>query len=238
VDTAIRNLGRAVFFGALTTAVGFMALLLAKSPGFTQLGVLIAIGIFLAGIFMMSVFFIFLPNSSHPQKHDWIFLFVKRYVRWCVRRPAIMLTISTPILLLLAAIAISPKPPLVFDASTESMEPKQSDASYALHTIMNKMPTRWEPAIGIVHAHDEQQLHDSWQKVAAHWQELQDAGKIKSFSTPAALALSPQRLTTNREKLRSLDIGAARQSLQAAVEQEGFSPETFASGVTLLDELH
>ncbi|MFL6568599.1 MAG: MMPL family transporter, partial [Chthoniobacterales bacterium] len=237
VDTAIRNLGRAVFFGALTTAVGFMALLLAKSPGFTQLGVLIAIGIFLAGIFMMSVFFIFLPNSSHPQKHDWIFLFVKRYVRWCVRRPAIMLTISTPILLLLAAIAISPKPPLVFDASTESMEPKQSDASYALHTIMNKMPTRWEPAIGIVHAHDEQQLHDSWQKVAAHWQELQDAGTIKSFSTPAALALSPQRLTTNREKLRSLDIGAARQSLQAAVEQEGFSPETFASGVTLLDEL-
>src|SRR5437763_4250292 len=74
VDTAIRNLGRAVFFGALTTAVGFMALLLAKSPGFTQLGVLIAIGIFLAGIFMMSIFFIFLPNSSHPQKHDWIFL--------------------------------------------------------------------------------------------------------------------------------------------------------------------
>ncbi len=39
------NLGRAIFFGALTTAVGFLALLLAGSAGFTQLGVLIAIGI-------------------------------------------------------------------------------------------------------------------------------------------------------------------------------------------------
>lgn len=237
VDTAIQNLGRAVFFGALTTAVGFLALLLAKSPGFTQLGVLIAIGIFLAGIFMMSIFFVFLPNSSRPQKHDWIFLFVKRYVRWTVRRPGVMLAISVPVLLLLAVVAVSPKPPLVFDASTESMEPKDSAASYALHTIMNKMPTRWEPAIGIIHARDEQQMHDSWQKVAAHWQELQDAGTIKSFSTPAALALSPQRLTSNRAKLRAVDFDAARQALDTAIAQEGFSTETFASGYKLIDEL-
>ena len=51
VSEAVRNLGQAVFFGALTTAVGFMALMLAGSAGFTQLGVLIAIGIMFAGIF-------------------------------------------------------------------------------------------------------------------------------------------------------------------------------------------
>ncbi|MDQ6859903.1 MAG: MMPL family transporter, partial [Verrucomicrobiota bacterium] len=89
----------------------------------------------------------------------------------------------------------------------------------------------------IIHARDEQQLHDSWQKVAAHWQELQDAGKIKNFSTPAALALAPRRLTTNREKLRGLDFNASRQALESAVAQEGFSAETFAAGFTLLDEL-
>ncbi|HEY0369338.1 MAG TPA: MMPL family transporter, partial [Chthoniobacterales bacterium] len=237
VDTAIRNLGRAVFFGALTTAVGFLALLLARSPGFTQLGVLIAIGIFAAGIFMMSVFFVFLPNSSRPQRHDWIFLLVRGYVRWCVRRPAVMLAISTPILLLLAAITFSPKPRLVFDASTESMEPKKSAAGYALHAIMAKMPTRWEPAIGIVRAENEQQLHDAWQKVAAHWADLQQARKIKSFSTPAALCLSPDRLTSNRAKLQNFDFATAKQALQTAVDQEGFSAETFASAFTLLDQL-
>jgi predicted RND superfamily exporter protein len=237
VALAIQNLGRAVFFGALTTAVGFLALLLSGSAGFTQLGVLIAIGIFLAGLFIMSVFFVFLPRSSHPQRHDWTFLFVKKYVRWTVRRPAIMLWIATPILLILTGIALSPRPRLIFDASTQSMEPKSSDASYALHTIMDKMPTRWEPAIGMIRAANEQQLHDHWQKVEAHWSDLEEAGKIKSFSTPAALALSPQRLATNREKLRVIDFPGTRQALEATVNEEGFSAETFASAFILLDQL-
>ena len=237
VDEAVKNLGRAVFFGALTTAVGFLALLLSNSGGFTQLGVLIAIGIFLAGLFMMSVFFLFLPRDTPPLRSDWIFTLVKNYVRWTVKRPSTMLWIATPILLLLALIAVLPKPRLIFDASTQSMEPKSSDAGYALHTIMDKMPSRWEPAIAIVRSENQQQLHDYWQKVAAHWAQVQESGQIKSFSTPAALALSPERLSSNRDKLRTIDFAASRQALEGAIAQEGFSPETFASGLTLLDEL-
>ena len=55
IATAISKLGRAVFFGALTTAVGFLALVLSGSIGFSQLGVLIAIGIMVAGFFMSRV---------------------------------------------------------------------------------------------------------------------------------------------------------------------------------------
>lgn len=237
VSEAVANLGQAVFFGALTTAVGFLALLLANSPGFTQLGVLIAIGIFLAGIFMMSVFFLFIPADSPARQDDWMFTLVKRYVRWAVRKPALMLSISTPLLLLLALIGVLPRPPLVFDASTKSMEPKSSHAGYALHTIMDKMPTRWEPALGMVRAADAQQLHDRWQKVAAHWSGLQAAGKIKSFSTPAALALSPQRLEENRSKLRGVDLAASRQAMESAIAREGFNAETFAPAFALLDGL-
>ncbi len=189
-----------------------MALMLAGSQGFTQLGVLIALGITFAGIFMMTVFFLFLPRKSSARRNDWMFSMVKNYVRWTVRRPAPMLWISTPLLLILTAIAFSPKPPIIFDVSTHSMEPKRSDAGYALKTIMEKMPSRWEPAIGIVKASDPQQLHDYWQKVAAHWNDVQAAGKIKSFSTPAALAFSPRRLQTNREQLRTIDLVAARTS--------------------------
>ncbi|MDQ6655432.1 MAG: MMPL family transporter, partial [Verrucomicrobiota bacterium] len=237
VGEAIQNLGQAVFFGALTTAVGFLALLLSHSAGFTQLGVLIAIGIFLAGLFMMSVFFLFLPEHAPPRPNDWIFSLVKRYVRATVASPSRVLWITTPMLLLLAAIAISPQPRLIFDASTESMEPKSSDASRALHMIMAKMPTRWEPAIGIIRARNAQELHDYWQKVAAHWQTVQDAGLIKSFATPAALALSPARAEENRAKLPTIEFAAARQALETAVTEEGFSPETFASAFTVLDDL-
>ncbi|HEV8185560.1 MAG TPA: MMPL family transporter [Chthoniobacterales bacterium] len=237
VGEAVKNLGQAVFFGALTTAVGFLALVLSNSAGFTQLGVLIAIGIFLAGLFMMSVFFLFLPQDAPPRPKDWIFSLVKRYVRASVARPAFVLWIATPILLLLMAIAISPKPRLIFDASTESMEPKSSDAGHALHTIMAKMPTRWEPAIGIIRANNAQDLHEYWQKIAAHWAELQKQGKIRSFSTPAALALSPARAEANRAKLPAIDFPTARQALDAAIAEEGFRPETFASGFTVLDNL-
>ena len=237
VADAIGSLGRAVFFGALTTAVGFIALLLANSPGFTQLGVLIAIGIFLAGLFMLSVFFLFIGEKHQPLHGDWMFLGVKKYVGWAVRNPGRVLAVSLPLLLLLALIAVLPKPALIFDASTKSMEPKSSDAGYALHTIMDKMPTRWEPALGIVRAGHPQQLHDYWQQIARHWNQLQESGKIKSFSTPAALALSPVRAKANRETLATVDLQASRAALEEAVAAEGFTPETFASAFTLLDEL-
>ncbi len=237
VSEAVRTLGKAIFFGALTTAVGFMALLLAGSRGFTQLGVLIALGISFAGIFMLTVFFLVLPRKASAPRRDWMFDLVKKYVRWTVRRPGPMLWISIPLLLLLTVIALSPRPPIIFDVSTHSMEPKRSDAGYALKTIMEKMPARWEPVIGMVQAKDPQQLHDYWQKIAAHWTEAQAAGKIKGFSTPAALALSPARLQTNRERLRSANLSAARDALEAAIAAEGFSRETFDSAFTLLEQL-
>src|SRR2546421_764996 len=237
VGEAVKNLGKAIFFGALTTAVGFLALMLAGSRGFTQLGVLIALGIAFAGIFMLTVFFLFLPRKSPAPGHDWMFTLVKRYVRWAVLHPERMLWISTPLLLLLTAVALVSNPPLIFDASTHSMEPKRSDAGYALKTIMAKMPTRWEPVIGMVKAQNAQQLHDYCQKVEPRWSALQAARKIKGFSTPAALALSPRRLDINRQKLRALDFADARDALQAALTNEGFSAETFESGFKLLDDL-
>ena len=237
VADAIKGLGQAIFFGALTTAVGFLALMLAGSRGFTQLGVLIALGIAFAGIFMMTVFFLFLPRKSPAPGHDWMFTAVKRYVRWAVRHPARMLWISVPLLLALTVVAVSPRPPIIFDVSTHSMEPKRSDAGFALKTIMEKMPARWEPVIGMIKADSPQQLHDYWQRVEPRWRELQDAGKIKGFSTPAALALSPQRLETNRRKLATLDFASATQALESSIAAEGFSRETFAAGFTLLGQL-
>ncbi len=237
VADAIKGLGKAIFFGALTTAVGFLALMLAGSRGFTQLGVLIALGIGFAGIFMLTIFFLFLPRKNPAPGHDWMFTLVKRYVRWAVLHPSRILWISTPVLLVLTAIAFAPRPALIFDVSTQSMEPKRSDAGYALKTIMGKMPTRWEPVIGMIKADNAQQLHDSWQKVEPRWAALQAAGKIKGFSTPAALSLSPQSLAVNRQKLQTIDFAGAASALESALAAEGFNRETFEPGFKLLDEL-
>src|SRR5216117_50440 len=165
IATSIAKLGRAVFFGALTTAVGFLALVLSGAMSFSQLGVLIAIGIFVAGLFMCSILFLFVRERQAPVRHDWLFDIVKKYMRWSVQRPLPVLIFSSALLILLTALGFSPIPPVPFDASTHSLEPKNSKAGHALETIMKKMPVRWEPVLAIVHAQDAQQLHDQWQKV-------------------------------------------------------------------------
>ncbi len=237
ISTAIQKLGRAVFFGALTTAVGFLALILSGSIGFSQLGVLIAIGILFAGLFMCTILFLFVREGQPPARHDWIFEAVKKYVAWSVRRPAPILILATVILSGLTVFGFSPKPPLPFDASTRSLQPKKSRAADALAAIMSNMPLRWEPVLVIVRAPDMQRLRDDWEKISAHWSELQVAGKIKTFSTPAALALSPTSIQYNRERLRAIDFQGVRRTLNETLDAEGFSSDSFSSAYKLLDDL-
>src|SRR5881409_2370134 len=201
IATSVAKLGRAVFFGALTTAVGFLALVLSGAMSFSQLGVVIAIGIFVAGLFMCSILFLFVRERHGAARHDWLFEVVRNYVRWTARKPARMLIPSSVVLLLLTAIGFSPIPPLEFEASTRSLQPKNIRAGYALETIMKKMPVRWEPVLAIVRATNPQELHDYWQKISAHWRELQAEGKIKGSSTPAALCPSPIWMGRNRDRL-------------------------------------
>src|SRR5437867_3028843 len=237
IATSVAKLGRAVFFGALTTAVGFLALVLSGAMSFSQLGVLIAIGIFVAGLFMCSILFLFVRERQAAVRNDWLFDVVRKYVRWTVRKPAPMLIFSGTVLLLLTVIGFSPIPPLHFQASTRSLQPKTIRSNRALEEIMHKMPVRWEPVLAIIRATNQQELHDDWQKIFAHWRQLQGTGKIKSFSTPAALCSSPTWMQTNRQQLSTINFQAARETLEQTLEAEGFSRDSFMPAFTLLDDL-
>jgi predicted RND superfamily exporter protein len=237
IATAVAKLGRAIFFGALTTAVGFLALVLSGAMSFSQLGVLIAIGIFVAGLFMCSILFLFIRARQKPVRRDWISDIVRKYVRQAVRRPTAILISSSAVLLLLTGIGFSPIPPLQFEASTRSLQPKNIRANRALEEIMHKMPVRWEPVLAIVHAASSQELHDDWQKLAAHWKELQTARKIKSFFTPVALCPSPILTQRNRGQLSAINFQAARETLTQTLDAEGFNRDAFAAAFTLLDNL-
>jgi len=148
-----------------------------------------------------------------------------------------MLMFSCAILLLLTAIGFSPVPPLQFETSTRSLQPKNIRAAQALDTIMKKMPVRWEPVLAIVRATNSQELHNYWQKISAHWREFQEAGKIKGFSTPAALCPSPIWMGRNRDRLGGINFQAAHQTLTETLEAEGFSVEAFGPAFALLDDL-
>ena len=273
IATSVAKLGRAVFFGALTTAVGFLALVLSGAMSFSELGVLIAIGIFVAGLFMCSILFLFvrddarrstdilsvgpvgvspaasgLINRQHAAvvgpagkmpmlQRDWLFALVARYVRSITRRPVPVVMLSGAVLLLLTAIGFSPVPPLQFEANTRSLQPKNIRANQALDSIMKKMPVRWEPVLAIVRGTNSQELHDYWQKISAHWQELQAVGKIKGFSTPAALCPSPIWMEQNRDHLSGINFQEAHETLTQTLEAEGFSVEAFAPAFALLDDL-
>ena len=237
IATSVAKLGRAVFFGALTTAVGFLALVLSGAMSFSQLGVLIAIGIFVAGLFMCSILFLFVRERQAAVRHDWLLEIVTKYVRWTVRKPAPMLIFSGAVLLVLTAIGFSPIPPLRFQASTRSLQPKNIRANRALEEIMHKMPVRWEPVLAIVRATNQQELHDHWQKVSARWRQLEGAGKIKGFSTPAALCISPNWMQANRRHLSTINFQSARETLEQTLDAEGFSRDSFAPAFTLLDDL-
>jgi len=76
IATSVARLGRAVFFGALTTAVGFLALILSGSMGFSQLGVLIAIAFSSRDSSCAHSVFV-RPTGAAPQRHDWVFEIVK-----------------------------------------------------------------------------------------------------------------------------------------------------------------
>ena len=237
IATSVAKLGRAVFFGALTTAVGFLALVLSGAMSFAELGVLIAIGIFVAALFMCSILFLFVRERQGPVGRDWLFDLVARYVRWIARRPVPILMFSCGVLLLLTTIGFSPVPPLQFEAQTRSLQPKNIRANQALDSIMKKMPVRWEPVLAILRGTNSQELHDYWRKISAHWQELQAAGKIKAFTTPAALCPSPIWMQRNRERLRSINFQEAHEALTQTLEAEGFSVEAFGPAFVLLDEL-
>jgi uncharacterized protein len=237
IATSIAKLGRAVFFGALTTAVGFLALVLSGAMSFSELGVLIAIGIFVAGLFMCSILFLFVRERQAAIGHDWLFEIVTKYVRWTVRKPVPMLIFSGAVFSLLTAIGFSPIPLLHFQASTRSLQPKNIRASRALEEIMHNMPVRWEPVLAIVRATNRQELHDYWQKISARWRQLQAAGKIKGFSTPAALCISPNWMQANRQHLSTINFQAARETLEQTLEVEGFSRDSFTPAFKLLDDL-
>jgi len=149
---------------------------------------LIAIGIFVAGLFMCSILFLFVRERQAVVRRDWLFDIVRKYVRWTVRQTRTHADFVGRGFVAADRDWLFAIPRLHFQASTRSLQPKNIHASRALEEIMHKMPVHWEPVLAIVRGATPQELHDYWQKISARLRQLQAAGKIKASLRPRRFA--------------------------------------------------
>ena len=186
---------------------------------------------------MCTILFLFIRERQKTIEHDWLFELVKRYVCWAVRKPK-------PLLAVVLFCSHRPEHHRIFAADPPPFRCE--------HAVARTETEPRQPGARHHHGQDARALgtcagHHSGEKCAgpersvaqdrAALERLQRDGKIKGYSTPAALALSPKTMAENRATLTSINFDEVADELRKALDEEGFSRGPFASAFHLLDEL-
>ena len=237
VFVSVRDIGAAIFYVVVTTAIGFLALNFSQSAGFAQLGTLVALGVGFAGLFSILFLFMFFRHVKIPTHADFLLIGAEKFVSGVFSKPWRVLTFSLIVLLSAAAIALAPFIPLNFDTNPRSLEPKQSQASIALRTIGEKLKQESDPVTILVDAKDPQEFHDRWERLTKRLDEAQKDGVLKYVSTPLSLAFSPRRFAENREFLRTIDFTKVESAVTANLQRNGFDLDAFKNVFELLHRL-
>ncbi|MBV8143047.1 MAG: MMPL family transporter [Verrucomicrobia bacterium] len=237
VFVSVRDIGAAIFYVVLTTAIGFLVLKVSQSSGFAQLGTLVALGVGFAGLFMVLFLFMFFRRVKPPKTTDFILIGTTRFVDSMFREPRPVLAVSLSVLIIGALIAVAPFIPLKFDTNPVSLQPKKIPASIALQVLSDQMKQESDPVTILVNAKNQEEFHDRWEKLSQRLEEAQKAGELKSVSLPVALALSPARIKENRETLRKADFSKIKVVVRESLERNGFELDSFKNVFELLDRL-
>jgi uncharacterized protein len=237
VFVSVRDIGAAIFYVILTTAIGFLVLKFSQSSGFGQLGTLVALGVGFAGLFMVLFLFMFFRHAKPPKTADFILIGSTRFVDAMFREPRPVLAVSIGVLIICALIAVAPFVPLKFDTNPVSLQPKKIPASIALQVLSSEMRQESDPVTILVNAKNQEEFHDRWERLSQRLEEALKAGELKSVSTPVALALSPARITENREALKKLDFDKIKTVVRESLDSNGFEVDSFKNVFALLDGL-
>ncbi|HSZ76189.1 MAG TPA: MMPL family transporter [Chthoniobacterales bacterium] len=237
VFVSVRDIGAAIFYVIVTTAIGFLVLKFSQSSGFGQLGTLVALGVGFAGLFMVLFLFMFFKHAKPPTTTDFILRGSTRFVDAMFREPRPVLAVSLGVLIVAALIAVAPVVPLEFDTNPVSLQPKKIPASIALQVLSDQMKQQSDPVTILVKAKDQEDFHDRWERLSNKLEEAQKAGQLKSVSTPVALALSPGRIKENREALKRLDFEKIKILVRESLQRNGFELDSFKNAFELLDRL-
>src|SRR3984893_7479218 len=191
VFVSVRDIGAAIFYVVITTAIGFLVLKFSQSSGFGQLGTLVALGVAFAGIFMVLFLFMFFRHAKPPKTTDFMLIGTTRFVDAMFREPRPVLVVSLGVLTISALIAVAPFVPLKFDTNPVSLQPKKIPASIALQVLSEQMRQDAASVRSLVNAKDQEEFHERWERLSQRLEAAQKEGELKSVSTPVAVALSP-----------------------------------------------
>lgn len=233
---ALRHRWPGIACVALTTALGFLALLAGESPGFGQLGVLTALGVGLAAFLIPVFFFAFLPGRSEPVERQSGGLGRVDFPG-CLLRPGSGYAWGVVVVLTAAAVLVaSPWRPLRFDVRPASIEPGDIPAARALRTLLEAFPDSAEPSLLLLPLPEE---HSD--RVALRLEELlrkwEEEGRISGFSIGSRLLISPERWEENLALWRAVDWAGTRAALETSGAAAGLRIDTTSAPFQQIAEL-
>jgi len=237
VFCSVRDIGAAIFYVVCTTAIGFFALNFSKSAGFAQLGTLVALGVTMAGLFMVLFLFLFFKRVKPVEKVDFLLLAATRFVNATFREPRILLGAAGAVLIGGALIALGPFIPLKFDTSPFSLQPKTVPAAIALQVMSTELKQESDPIRVLVTPRNQQEAYERWQRLDDAFKAGLKSGYLKFAATPAAFTLNPQRIDENRTILKTVDFNQVKQNVRDTLEKNGFAVDAFQSVFVLLDKM-
>ena len=234
---SVRDIGAAIFYVVCTTAIGFFALNFSKSAGFAQLGTLVALGVTMAGLFMVLFLFLFFKRVKPVEKADFLLLATTKFVDATFREPRILLGAAGAVLIGGALIALGPFIPLKFDTSPFSLQPKTVPAAIALQVMSAELKQESDPIRVLVTPRNQQEAYERWHRLDDAFQAGLKSGYLKFAATPAAFTLNPQRIDKNRTILKTVDFNQVKQNVRDTLEKNGFAIDAFQSVFVLLDKM-
>jgi predicted RND superfamily exporter protein len=237
VFCSVRDIGAAIFYVVCTTAIGFFALNFSKSAGFAQLGTLVALGVTMAGLFMVLFLFLFFKRVKPVEKVDFLLLAATKFVNATFREPRILLGAAGAVLIGGALIALGPFIPLKFDTSPFSLQPKTVPAAIALQVMSTELKQESDPIRVLVTPRNQQEAYERWQRLDDAFKAGLKSGYLKFAATPAAFTLNPQRIDENRTILKTVDFNQVKQNVRDTLEKNGFAVDAFQSVFVLLDKM-
>lgn len=225
---SIRGAAPGILWVALTTSLGFSALLLSGSAGFGQLGILIGLGVGFGAVFMIVLMPLFERHGPPPGRRDPVRSLCGGLLHPRVFAAGVLLLIFS------AALALLPWRPLGFDISTRSLEPKNIPAAQTLARIQEAFPDTFEPVMLVVPATAPA---SELAGIEHTLDRLREKGIVAGYSSPRPLMADPKQVARNNEWIRSLDTEGIERRIEAAAETAGLRAGALDAAVRLLRAL-
>lgn len=230
IAESLRHSTPGILWVAVTTGIGFLALWFSNSSGFAQLGTLVAVGVAICAVLMISLILIFAGSAPVGFSKPGL---ASAYAHWSVSRPRSLLIGASMLFGTALIIALLPWRPLHYDLSPSSLEPKNAPAAQALAVMTTKFPAYFEPVMVVLPKAGEASLT----ALDAVLERLKTEGRIAAYSSPSALVLYGNRFAANKTTLAAVNLPEAQAAFSAALQEGGMNRETFAGSLSFFDQL-